>query len=77
MSSDMAESFEQRFERWKARTLAPSVAKAPECAERTVTVSGRPIDRLYLPVETGGAGARDGYLYAFGEKSASSNLAAK
>jgi methylmalonyl-CoA mutase N-terminal domain/subunit len=62
----MAESFEQRFKQWKAQTLAPSAAKVPECAERTVTVSGRPIDGLYLPVDTEDAGARDAYLAQLG-----------
>jgi len=62
----MAESFEQRIEQWKAQTLAPSAAKVPECAERTVTVSGQPIDGLYLPVDTEHAGAREAYFAQLG-----------
>jgi methylmalonyl-CoA mutase N-terminal domain/subunit len=62
----MAESFEQRFEQWKARTLAPSVAKVPERPERTATVSGEPIDGLYLPDERAGEAARADYLVRLG-----------
>ena len=50
----MAESLQQRFEQWKARILGPSVEKMPESAERTVTVSGEPIEGLYLPMDQGG-----------------------
>jgi len=62
----MTESFEQRFGQWKAQTLAPSAAKAPECAERTVTVSGQQIDGIYLPVDTEDAAAREAYLAQIG-----------
>lgn len=62
----MTEFFEKRFERWKAETLAPAIAKVPECAERTVTVSGRPIDGLYLPVDTGDEGAGEAYFEQVG-----------
>ncbi|MEK6253200.1 MAG: methylmalonyl-CoA mutase family protein [Gemmatimonadales bacterium] len=62
----MAESFQQRFEQWKARTLAPSVAKTPECAERTATVSGEPIDGLYLPDDSGSEATQADYLARLG-----------
>ncbi|MBL7040087.1 MAG: methylmalonyl-CoA mutase family protein [Pirellulaceae bacterium] len=62
----MPDSLQQRFEQWKARTLAPATAKVPECAERTVTVSGQPMDGLYLPVETRDEQARDRYLEQVG-----------
>jgi methylmalonyl-CoA mutase N-terminal domain/subunit len=45
----MADSLERHFERWRNETLAKSVAKLPEQAERTVTVSGRPVETLYVP----------------------------
>ncbi|MBU0638175.1 MAG: methylmalonyl-CoA mutase family protein [Planctomycetes bacterium] len=45
----MPDSVKTQYERWKAETLAKSVAKMPEQAERTVTVSGRPVEALYLP----------------------------
>jgi methylmalonyl-CoA mutase N-terminal domain/subunit len=62
----MADSLQERFERWKTQTLAPSVGKVPERAERTVTVSGQPIDGLYLPADTGDEPARDAYLAQIG-----------
>ena len=62
----MAESLQQRFEEWKAQTLARAAAKVPECAERTVTVSGRPIDGLYLPDDTGDEAACEAYLAELG-----------
>lgn len=62
----MAESLQQRFEKWKAQTLAPAAAKVPECAERTVTASGQPIDGLYLPVDTGDERAHDAYVEQVG-----------
>lgn len=58
----MADSLQERFEKWKAQRLAPAVAKVPECAERTVTASCQPIDGLYLPVDTGDELAHDAYL---------------
>jgi methylmalonyl-CoA mutase N-terminal domain/subunit len=45
----MADSLQREFERWKSETLAKSVAKMPEHPERTITVSARPIEGLYLP----------------------------
>jgi len=62
----MAESLQQRFEQWKTRTLAPAATKVPECAERTVTVSGRPIDRLHLPTDMEDETARQTYLAQLG-----------
>jgi methylmalonyl-CoA mutase N-terminal domain/subunit len=62
----VADSLQQRLEQWKVRTLAPSVAKMPERPERTVTVSGQPIDGLYLPVDGGDEAAREDYLRQLG-----------
>ncbi|MFQ5807644.1 MAG: methylmalonyl-CoA mutase [Phycisphaerae bacterium] len=45
----MVNSLDQHFERWKAETLAKSVAKMPEQPERTVTVSGRSLETVYRP----------------------------
>ena len=45
----MTDLLEPHFERWKAETLAKSVAKMPEQAERTMTVSARPVETLYGP----------------------------
>jgi len=45
----MANLLKPHFERWKAETLAKSVAKMPEQAERTVTVSDRPVETVYVP----------------------------
>jgi len=63
--SKMAESLQKRFEQWKARTLEPAIAKVPECADRTATVSGVPTERLYLP-EGHGNEAAEAYLAAQG-----------
>ncbi len=57
---------EERFERWKSETLAKSVAKMPEQAERTVTVSGRPVDTVYLPGYTQDRLACERYLDQLG-----------
>ena len=43
-----------------------SAARRPERAERTVTVSGKPIDGLYLPADTGDEAAGDAYLTQIG-----------
>ncbi len=45
----MANLLDEHLARWKARTLAESVTKAPEQPERTVTVSGHPVETVYLP----------------------------
>ncbi len=62
----MTESLKERFEKWKAQRLAPAAAKVPECAERTATVSGQPIDGLHLPVDTGDERADAAYLDRIG-----------
>ena len=62
----MADSLQERFEKWKAQRLAPAAAKVPECAERTVTASGQPIDGLYLPADTADERAHDAYLEQVG-----------
>ena len=45
----MSDLLSREFERWKAQTLAPSVAKLPEQPQRTVTASSRPVETLYGP----------------------------
>ncbi len=62
----MANTLEEQFERWKAKTLADSVARMPEQAERTVTVSGRPVDPVYLPEQGPGEAAGAAYLERLG-----------
>ena len=62
----MVESLQQRLEQWKARILGPSVGKMPESAERTVTVSGEPIDGLYLPEDNGVEAVHKDYLTQLG-----------
>jgi len=49
----MADSLNEQFEKWKAETLARATEKMPECPERTVTVSGQPVEGLYLPDDGG------------------------
>jgi len=62
----MTESLQQRYEEWKSQTLSRATAKVSECAERTVTVSGQPIDGLYLPIDSGDERPRDTYLEQVG-----------
>ena len=62
----MADLLEQHFERWKAETLAKSVAKMSEQAERTVTVSGRPVETLYGPEHLADEKACAEYLQRLG-----------
>ena len=62
----MSSLLEERFEQWKSETLAKSVAKMPEQAERTVTVSGRPVETLYVPEQVSEGSARDAYLNKLG-----------
>ncbi len=62
----MADSLQERFERWKADTLAKSVTKMSELAERTVTASSEPIDGLYVPADLSDATARATYLEQVG-----------
>jgi methylmalonyl-CoA mutase N-terminal domain/subunit len=45
----MANLLQREFERWKKETLAKSLARMPEHPERTITVSDRAIEGLYLP----------------------------
>ncbi|MHC4825945.1 MAG: acyl-CoA mutase large subunit family protein, partial [Planctomycetota bacterium] len=45
----MSDVLSREFERWKAETLAKSVAKLPEQPERGVTASSRPVETLYGP----------------------------
>jgi methylmalonyl-CoA mutase N-terminal domain/subunit len=45
----MSDLLSREFERWKAETLAKSVAKLPEQPERSVTASSRPVETLYGP----------------------------
>ena len=40
----MPDPLDEHCKRWKSDTLAESVAKLPEQPERTVTVSGRPVE---------------------------------
>ncbi|MCH7813785.1 MAG: methylmalonyl-CoA mutase, partial [Planctomycetes bacterium] len=54
----MSNPFQEQFERWKSETLAAAVAKVPEQPERTVTVSGRPIETLYGPAPADGEAGR-------------------
>ena len=54
----MSNPFEQQFECWKRETLAAAVAKVPEQPERTVTVSGWPVETLYGPVPADGEAGR-------------------
>ncbi|MCP4246686.1 MAG: methylmalonyl-CoA mutase family protein [bacterium] len=61
----MSNPFEEQFERWKRETLADAVAKVPEQPERSVTVSGRPVETLYGPTLDEGA-AGQAYLDRLG-----------
>ncbi|MCK4342496.1 MAG: methylmalonyl-CoA mutase family protein [Phycisphaerae bacterium] len=61
----MPNPLEQHFERWKSETLAKASAKMPERPERTITVSGRPIDTIYVPHVQDEAACRD-YLDRLG-----------
>ncbi len=62
----MADLLQQHFERWKAGTVAKSVAKMPEQPERTVTASGRPVETLYWPHEVRDEPACRDYLDQLG-----------
>jgi len=62
----MANPLEEHFERWKRQTLAPSLAKMPEQLERTVTVSGRSVETLYLPEHLEDEAACRAYLEKLG-----------
>jgi len=45
----MTDTLNNEFNRWKSETAEPAAAKMPEAPERTVTASGRTVERLYLP----------------------------
>jgi len=62
----MADSYKERAGRWKSETLAESTAKMPEHPERTVTVSGKQVDALYVPDETAGEDACRTYIERVG-----------
>ncbi len=62
----MTEPLEERFEQWKTQTRAPAVEKMPERAERTATVSGLPVDGIYVPTDTRSDAAGTEYLDRLG-----------
>ena len=43
-------------DRWEADTLAPNLERFPESRESFTTISGRPIERVYTPLDYGGDG---------------------
>jgi len=45
------ERLKQDKARWERETLGPHVDRAPEWSERFTTVSGKPIERLYSPLD--------------------------
>ncbi|HIC93011.1 MAG TPA: methylmalonyl-CoA mutase, partial [Anaerolineae bacterium] len=46
----LAEMKEQR-DRWEKTTLQQTLSRRPERRERFITASGRPVERLYTPLE--------------------------
>jgi len=62
----MADSLQRAFEQWKGGTLAKCVATMPEQPDRTVTVSGRSLDKLYLPDQVRGDAECKAYLARLG-----------
>lgn len=62
----MPDLLQKRFERWKDKTLAKSIAKMPERPERTVTASSRPVETLYLPDQLQDEAACRAYLERVG-----------
>jgi methylmalonyl-CoA mutase N-terminal domain/subunit len=60
------DSLEQQFERWKSESLAKATGKMPEQPDRTVTVSGRPVETLYYPQDVKDEAARRQYLERLG-----------
>jgi len=62
----MADLLEKYFERWRAGTLTGSLARMPEQPERAVTVSGRPVETLYLPEHLSEEAACKSYLDRLG-----------
>ena len=62
----MPDPLEQQFERWKSEALAETTAKMPEQSDRTVTVSGQPVETLYYPQDVKDESARRQYLERLG-----------
>ncbi len=62
----MRNPLKQHFEKWKAETLAKSVARMPEQPERTVTASGQPVETLYWPQDVRDEAACQDYLDRLG-----------
>lgn len=62
----MADTLRERLERWKAETLAKATANMPEHPERTVTVSGQPVEPVYLPERAEDGAACEAYLSQLG-----------
>ncbi|HUU84037.1 MAG TPA: methylmalonyl-CoA mutase family protein [Phycisphaerae bacterium] len=62
----MSHTLRSEFERWKSETLAKAVGRMPEQPERTVTVSGRPVEALYVPDDLTDEAARRAYLEQLG-----------
>lgn len=50
---DAADRLRAYQRRWEADTLAPNLAKFPESRDAFTTISGRPIKRVYTPLDTG------------------------
>lgn len=61
--NDTAQIFADSLSRWELQTLGPTLKKAPERAGSFVTASGTPVERLYLPTDTGSHGT---YLQQLG-----------
>jgi len=62
----MSDLLERHFERWKNETLAESAAKMPEQPERTITVSGQPVETVYRPEHVADEAACEAYLARLG-----------
>jgi len=62
----MGDTLREHFERWKTETLGQSAKKMPEQPERTVTVSGRPVEPLYIPEQSQDEAVRETYLSQLG-----------
>ncbi len=58
----MSDALRPHVERWKTEMLARSVEKIPEQADRQVTVSGTPVETLYLPQNVADQAVCEGYL---------------
>ncbi len=62
----MSDEIRQRYEQWKAQTLGASVRQFAEQAERTVTVSDRPVETVYVPSNGMTAESQKAYLERVG-----------